>query len=126
MNAQELNELFNKVNDINQAGYEKAGYILVDEEMLKDTKYDPQHKTTYNKDEVEVAPLGSPLNEQFHMNVEYNNVKSVVRWLKQQYIERGETLPSGVFQEALEMEDRMLMDKYGEGYDEGLYDALNK
>ncbi len=29
-------------------------------------------------------------------------------------------------QEALEREDKMLMDKYGEGYDEGVYDALNK
>lgn len=27
---------------------------------------------------------------------------------------------------ALEMEDKMLLDKYGEGYDEGMYDALNK
>jgi hypothetical protein len=29
---------------------------------------------------------------------------TAVEYLKQQYIERGETLPSGVFQEALEME----------------------
>ena len=27
---------------------------------------------------------------------------------------------------ALAMEDKMLLDKYGEGYDEGLYDGLNK
>ena len=63
---QELEALLNKVNEINQAGFEKAGYILVDEDVMKDMKYTPQHETTYNKDEVEVAPLGSPLNEQFH------------------------------------------------------------
>jgi hypothetical protein len=35
--------------------------------------------------------------------------QTAVQWLKQQYIERGETLPLGVFQEALEMEkDQMI------------------
>ena len=83
-------------------------------DVMNNMKYDPQHKTTYNKDEVEVAPLGSPLNEPFHMNIEYNN-KSAVQWLKQQYIERGETLPSGVFQEALEMEQQQMKEMYLRG-----------
>jgi hypothetical protein len=37
---------------------------------------------------------------------------TAVEWLKQQYIERGETLPSGVFQEALEKEKEQIIDAY--------------
>lgn len=39
-------------------------------------------------------------------------MKTAVQWLKEQYIERGETLPSGVFQEALEMEKEQLIEAY--------------
>ncbi len=28
-------------------------------------------------------------------------MKTAVQWLKEQYIDRGETIPSGVFQEAM-------------------------
>ena len=38
--------------------------------------------------------------------------QTAVEWLKQQYIERGETLPSGVFQEAKEMERDTLIGFY--------------
>ena len=31
-----------------------------------------------------------------------------------------------IFKEAKQMENERLLDKYGEGYDEGMYDALNK
>lgn len=42
-------------------------------------------------------------------------MKTAVEWLKEQYIERGETLPSGVFQEALEMERDQLKEMYLKG-----------
>lgn len=41
--------------------------------------------------------------------------QTAVEWLKQQYIERGETLPSGVFQEALDMEREQLKEMYLNG-----------
>lgn len=44
---------------------------------------------------------------------------TAVEWLKQQYIERGETLPSGVFQEALEKEKEQIMKANMDGYKEG-------
>ena len=37
-----------------------------------------------------------------------------VEFLKQEYINRGDTLPSGVFQEALEMERKQLTSLYNE------------
>ena len=40
---------------------------------------------------------------------------TAVEYLKQQYIERGETLPSGVFQEALEMEREQMKNMYLKG-----------
>jgi flagellar biosynthesis component FlhA len=40
---------------------------------------------------------------------------TAVEYLKQQYIERGETLPSGVFQEALEMEQKQMKEMYLKG-----------
>jgi hypothetical protein len=40
---------------------------------------------------------------------------TAVEYLKQQYIERGETLPLGVFQEALEMEQQQLKEMYLRG-----------
>ena len=40
---------------------------------------------------------------------------TAVQYLKQQYIERGETLPSGVFQEALEMEQKQMKEMYLKG-----------
>ena len=42
-------------------------------------------------------------------------MESVVEWLKKQYIERGETLPLGVFNEALEMERKQLKEMYLNG-----------
>mgnify|MGYP003345143155 CR=1 FL=1 len=73
MTPEELEALFNRVQQVNQAGYEKAGYILVDQDVMKDMKYTPQHETTYNRDEVEVTPLGPPSNEHHYMKVEYRN-----------------------------------------------------
>lgn len=35
--------------------------------------------------------------------------KTAVEWLKQQYLERDGTLPSGVFQEAKEMEKEQII-----------------
>ena len=40
---------------------------------------------------------------------------TAVEYLKQQYIERGETLPSGVFQEALEMEREQIVEAHNRG-----------
>jgi hypothetical protein len=37
-------------------------------------------------------------------------MKTAVQWLKEQYIDRGETIPSGVFQEALEKEKEQIID----------------
>jgi hypothetical protein len=37
-------------------------------------------------------------------------MKTAVQWLKEQYIDRGETIPSGVFQEALELEKEQIID----------------
>jgi hypothetical protein len=42
-------------------------------------------------------------------------MKTAVEWLKEQYIDRGETIPSGVFQEALEMERDQLKEMYLKG-----------
>ena len=44
---------------------------------------------------------------------------TAIEWLKQQYIERGETLPSGVFQEALEMERKLIIKAFANGHHEG-------
>jgi len=47
-------------------------------------------------------------------------MKTAVQWLKEQYIDRGETIPSGVFQEALEKEKEQIMDSYLQGsFDDG-------
>jgi hypothetical protein len=64
---------------------------------------------------------------------------TVVQWLKEQYRERGETLPSGVFQEAKEKEEKMIKDAIMYALDEDghtgewkikfandYYEALNK
>jgi hypothetical protein len=42
--------------------------------------------------------------------------QTTVEWLKKQYIERGETLPLGVFQEALEMEKKQIIDAHWQGF----------
>ena len=39
-------------------------------------------------------------------------MKTAVQWLKEQYIDRGETIPSGVFQEALEMERDQIVEAH--------------
>jgi len=44
--------------------------------------------------------------------------QTAVQWLKQQYIERGETLPLGVFQEALEMEKNQIINDYYNGHND--------
>jgi hypothetical protein len=41
---------------------------------------------------------------------------TAVEWLKQQYIERGETLPLGVFQEALEKEKEQIVKAFASGW----------
>jgi hypothetical protein len=38
--------------------------------------------------------------------------QTAVEWLKQQYIERGETLPSGVFQEAKAIEKEQIINAW--------------
>jgi hypothetical protein len=43
------------------------------------------------------------------------NNMTAVEYLKQQYIERGETLPSGIFQEALEMERVQIVEAHNRG-----------
>lgn len=47
--------------------------------------------------------------------------KSVVQWLKEQYIDRGETLPSGVFQEAKEMEKEQIKRAFESGDKNGFW-----
>ena len=46
-------------------------------------------------------------------------MKTAVQWLKEQYIDRGETIPSGAFQEALEMERVQIKKANMDGYKEG-------
>ena len=41
--------------------------------------------------------------------------QTAVEYLKSEYIKRGDTLPSGVFQEALEMESKQMKDMYLKG-----------
>ena len=41
--------------------------------------------------------------------------KTAVEWLKEQYNKRGGALPSGVFQEAREMEKRQKFDEFVKG-----------
>lgn len=38
-----------------------------------------------------------------------------VQWLKQQYNQRGGTLPSGVFQDALDMEENCIVEAWNDG-----------
>lgn len=71
--ADKLEMLSDKVNQINREGYKKASYILVGEDVMEDMKYEPKHKTTYNRDEVEVKPLGQPSDENRYMKVKYKN-----------------------------------------------------
>ena len=42
-------------------------------------------------------------------------MKTAVQWLKEQYIDRGETIPSGVFQEALQKEKEQIENAYEDG-----------
>lgn len=44
-----------------------------------------------------------------------NKNLTAVEWLKQQYIQRGDTLPSGVFEQAKKMEKEQIMDAHIEG-----------
>ena len=48
--------------------------------------------------------------------------QTAIQWLKEQYINRGETLPSGVFQEALEMEKEQIKS----GFEDGIAEAANE
>ena len=41
-------------------------------------KYNPKHATTYNRDEVEVEPLGPPSNEHRYMKMEYKNNNKIM------------------------------------------------
>jgi len=45
-----------------------------------------------------------------------NKKQTAVEFLKQEYIKRGDCLPSGVFQDALEMERKQIIDSYNTGY----------
>ena len=42
-------------------------------------------------------------------------MKTAVQWLKEQYIDRGKTIPSGVFQEALELEREQIVQSHNRG-----------
>jgi hypothetical protein len=44
-------------------------------------------------------------------------MKTAIQWLKEQYIQRGETLPLGVFEEAKEMEIKQLIKAHIDGFD---------
>jgi len=46
-------------------------------------------------------------------------MKTAVQWLKEQYVDRGETIPSGVFQEALEKEKEQIIYTWEKGYSTG-------
>jgi hypothetical protein len=46
-------------------------------------------------------------------------MKTAMQWLKEQYIERGETIPLGVFEEALEKEKEQIKKANMDGYKEG-------
>jgi hypothetical protein len=52
-------------------------------------------------------------------------MKTAVQWLKEQYIDRGETIPSGVFQEALEKEKEQIIESFDNGIYVGTY-AVDK
>ena len=55
--------------------------------------------------------------------------QTAVEWLEKELNEKGKLTPVDFFQ-AKEMEAKqrakIRLEGYGEGYDEGLYDALNK
>lgn len=51
--------------------------------------------------------------------------QTAVEWLKQQYIQRGDTLPSGVFEEAKQMEENQHIETYNDGYRDGELDGLS-
>lgn len=44
-------------------------------------------------------------------------MKTTIQWLKEQYIQRGENLPLGVFEEAKEMEIKQLIKAHIDGFD---------
>jgi len=48
--------------------------------------------------------------------------QTAVEWLKQQYIERGDTLPSGVFEQAKQMDKERIVKAYNDGYRDGMTD----
>jgi len=48
-------------------------------------------------------------------------MKTAMQWLKEQYIERGETIPLGVFEEALEKEKVQIK----RAFEFGIADAYN-
>jgi len=52
--------------------------------------------------------------------------QTAVEWLKQQYIECGDTLPSGVFEQAKQMDKERIMKAYNDGYRDGMSDHGDK
>ena len=52
-------------------------------------------------------------------------MKTAMQWLKEQYIERGETIPLGVFQEALEKEKEQFDDMFEEGFESAYQHFVN-
>jgi hypothetical protein len=44
-------------------------------------------------------------------------MKTAIEWLKEQYIERGETLPIGVFEEAKQKEKEQIIQAHIDGFD---------
>lgn len=51
--------------------------------------------------------------------------QTAVEWLKQQYIQRGDTLPSGVFEDAKKIEEEQHIESYNDGYRDGELDGLS-
>ena len=92
------------------------------------------HKITTTKNMENKQPElrykdGTPMrkyNSPKLKTIEMENKQTAVEWLEMQYHRKDYTLSSNDFQQAKQMENERLLDKYGEGYDEGMYDALNK
>ena len=54
------------------------------------------------------------------------NKQTAVEWLINQIEDNMGDIPMDIQEQAKQMEDEQLLKKYGEGYDEGLYDGMNK
>ena len=55
---------------------------------------------------------GLPAQQSVPTVSKMEKVQTAVEWLKQQYIQRGDTLPSGVFEEAKQMEKGQIVNAF--------------